>query len=98
VLLALQVLAEREPIDILAFDDSGPGASSGVPFREVDLAVTVPAARMTPQEYIGTLRPTLQAHSNFPPYKRVGPTRMADGQLAAQIEYGVPGSLGLLTP
>jgi hypothetical protein len=98
VLLALQALAAREPIDILAFDDSGPGASSGVPFREVDLALTVPAARMAPQEYIGTLRPILQAHSNFPPFKRVGPTTMPDGQHAAQIEYGVPGSLGLLTP
>ncbi len=72
LLLALQALAAREPIDILAFDDSGPGASSGVPFREVDLAVAFPAARMSPQEYIGTLRPILQAHSNFPPYKRVG--------------------------
>ena len=98
LLLALQALAAREPIDILAFDDSGPGASSGVPFREVDLAVAFPAARMSPQEYIGTLRPILQAHSNFPPYNRVAPTRMPDGQLAAQIEYGVPGSLGLLTP
>ena len=98
VLLALQALAAREPIDILEFDDSGPGASSGVPFREADLAVAFPAARMAPQEYIGTLRPILKAHSSFPPFKRVGPTTMPDGQLAAQIEYGVPGSLGLLTP
>ena len=98
LLLALQALAGREPIDILEFDDAGPGASSGVPFREVDLAVAFPAARMSPQEYIGTLRPILKAHSNFPPFNRVGPTRMPDGQPAAQIEYGVPGSLGLLTP
>ena len=98
MLLALQALAGREPIDILTFGDSGPGASSGVPFREVDLAVAFPAARMSPQEYVGTLKPILLAHSNFPPFNGVGPTTMPDGQRAAQIEYGVPGSLGLLTP
>ena len=98
ILLALQALSDHEPIHVLAFSDSGPGASSGIPYRVVDLAITDPAVGMTAQQYLGTLRQTLIAHANFPAYTKVGPTTMPDGQRAVQIEYAVPGSLGLLTP
>jgi hypothetical protein len=99
LLLALQALANRQPIDVLAFTDSGPGASPDIPFRAVDLAVTDPAASgMPPSEYLGSLRQLLLAHANFPAYTKVGPVTLPDGQTAVQIEYAAPSPLGLLTP
>ena len=38
LLLALALLAGREPVDIVRFGTPGPGASSGVPLRVADLA------------------------------------------------------------
>jgi hypothetical protein len=98
VLLALEALAAKEPIDVLGFSDSGPEASPGVPFRIVDLAITEPGAGTRAPGYLQTLRETLQAHANFPVYTHVGPTKMPDGQTAVQIEYAAPSPLGLLTP
>ena len=97
ILLALQALSDHEPIHVLAFNDSGPGASPGIPFRVVDLAATDPAGGVS-GSYVQTLRQTLQAHANFPAWTSVHPHTMPDGQRAVQIEYAAPGALGLLTP
>ncbi len=97
LLLALQALAAQQPIDVLAFTDSGPGASQGIPFRAVDLAVTDPASGLTAAQYLHSLAQLLNAHANFPAYTKATPVMLPDGQRAAQIEYAAPSPLGLLT-
>lgn len=96
VLLALQALANQEPIDILDFGDSGPGASPGVPFRTVDLAEMDPG--VSAQGYLPTIASVLKAHATFPLYQHVGPVTLADGQTAIEIQYSAPSPLGLLSP
>lgn len=46
LLLALALLAGREPVDIVRFGNPGPGAGPGVPLRFADLAEGVPAAHL----------------------------------------------------
>jgi hypothetical protein len=98
LLLALEAVASHQPIAVLAFSDSGPGASQGIPLRLVDLATTDPASGMTASAYVQSLGQLLNAHSSFPAYTRARPVRLSDGQTAVQIEYAAPSPLGLLTP
>jgi hypothetical protein len=98
ILLLLQAVSDHEPVHILAFSDSGPEASPGVPFRVVDLAITGPGVGQNAAQYIATLRATLEAHANFPKWTSVGPHTMPDGTRAAQITYAAPSPVGLLAP
>jgi hypothetical protein len=97
ILLALQSLADQIPIDVLGFSDSGPGASPGIPFRVVDLAVSDPAAGMSEQPYVTTLASVLTRHATFPPYQKLEKVSY-DGQTAVQVQYTAPNPLGLLSP
>lgn len=96
VLLALQALTDQQPIDVLGFADSGPGASPGVPFRVVALAGTDPASGLTARQYLQQMGQLLNAHADFPAYTKAEPVKV-DGQPAVQIEYAAPSPLGLLT-
>ncbi len=98
VLQLLQALASQEPIDVLGFADSGPGASPGIPYRAVDLAESDPAAGLSGPTYLQSIAAILRAHANFPIYNKVGQTMLADGQKAVQIEYDAPSPLGQLAP
>ncbi len=95
LLLMLQALCNQEPIDILAFGDSGPGASQGVPFRGVQLAEFDANAEVSRSAYLQVMQQVLSAQATFPAYQKAGPT-VADGQTVIQVEYGVPSPLGLL--
>ena len=97
VLLALQALAQQQPIHVVAFSDSGPGASPGVPLREVDLAETNPAAGMSSAAYLQSMIRLLRAHATFPAFTHVGQQRV-DGRTVVQFLYAVPSPLGLLGP
>lgn len=98
ILLALQALSAHEPVHVLAFSDSGPGASSGIPYRVVELAAIDPAAGMNASQYLGTLHRMLLAHANFPAWTHIHLQPMPDGTRAVQIEYAAPSPLGALTP
>jgi hypothetical protein len=96
VLLVLQSLADQQPIDVLGFADSGPGAGPGIPFRAVDLAESDPASSLARPAYLQSIVAILRAHATFPVYTKGGPATLADGQTAIQIEYSAPSPLGLL--
>jgi hypothetical protein len=86
LLQTLQALADRQPIDVLGFTDSGPGASVGVPFRAMEIATTDTASTMTAQEYIQSLHQVLIAQTNA----KLARVILPDGQVAVQIEYEAP--------
>jgi hypothetical protein len=96
VLLALRALANQEPIDVLAFGDSGPGASQGVPFRGVQLAEFDPNALVSRQAYLQVIQQVLDAQATFPAYQKAGPETLSDGETVVQIEWAAPSPFGLL--
>jgi hypothetical protein len=98
LLLTLQSLADQQPIDIIGFTDSGPGASPGVPFRAVDLSTTDPNGGMSSAAYLQGIVQVLRTHATFPAYQKVSRVTLADGQTAAQVQYAAPTQLGLLPP
>ena len=98
LLLTLQSLADSQPIDIIGFTDSGPGASPGIPFRAVNLSTTDPNGGMSSSAYLQGIIRILKNHATFPPYKNVSKVTLPDGQVAAQVEYAAPSPLGLLGP
>ena len=59
LLATLDLLARIQPIDIVAFGDSGPGASAGMPLRLVDLAEAARGALATGAAYLKPLQASL---------------------------------------
>lgn len=98
LLLALQSLADQEPIDVLAFEDADPGAGAGAgaPYRAVVLAESDPASGMSPSAYRQWLAQVVGADATFPVYLKAGSVTLPDGQAGGGIEYGAPTPLGLL--
>jgi len=90
LLLAIQALANRQPVDIASFGDAGPSASPGEPFRSADFAATDP-----PEP---TMISVFRMHPGFPSITHAMLLMLADGQTAVQIEFGVPTPLNLLSP
>ena len=60
LLRALTALARHQPISIVGFGSTGPGASAGLPLRFADLAGNDPAAHLTRTAYLRSVR----AHLN----------------------------------
>jgi hypothetical protein len=98
VLLAIQALAQQQAVYIVAFGDSGPGVSAGVPFRAVELGVTDPTGAMAPAQYVQSMIALLNGHATFPAFAHARQVTLADGQTVAQIQWALPLQLGLLTP
>ncbi|HYB86543.1 MAG TPA: hypothetical protein VEC76_06825 [Streptosporangiaceae bacterium] len=94
VLITLASLAVSHPVTVVSFGDSGPGASAGVPLREVDIAGTgSPADRAAELQRIRSL--VLAQPAVFQP-AHVSLVRRAGGVAALRIEFGAPSPLGLL--
>jgi hypothetical protein len=94
VLITLASLAVTHPVTVVAFDDSGPGASAGVPLREVDIAGTgSPADRAAELQRIRSL--VLAQPAVFQP-AHVNLVRRAGRVAVLRIEFGAPSPLGLL--
>ena len=98
LLLVMEALI-RQPevgqVRISAFNNSGPGASPGVPYRTanlvaVNLHVNEPAS-LYRQQMIALLR----AHATFPPFSHAQPVNLANGQIAVSITYPAPSPLGV---
>lgn len=93
LLLALASLAGHQPIDIVRFENPGPGASPGVPLRFADLAGSVPSAHMDAAAYMRTALTVLSAVA-----ARIRPARIVSGTLqgkpALQIQFTAPSPLG----
>jgi hypothetical protein len=93
LLITIATLAGQGPVSILAFGDSGHGASPGVPLRLAELA-SPPGAK---SGYLQSLVTLLRAQRE--PYlaNSVTLARLANGQEVARIEFAAPSPLGLLS-
>jgi hypothetical protein len=92
LLRALTSLAGHQPIDIVRFENPGPGAGPGVPFRFADLAESVPVAHMGTTAYA---RAAWAVLSSADPATR--PARALsgtlEGQAVLQIQFTAPSPL-----
>jgi hypothetical protein len=91
LLLTLAQLASQWPLSIVAFDDRAPGASSGVPLRSADLAVTGDAAGRAQQ--MSAYAHQLQGYFAS---ARIRAVRLANGQNVVRVEFAAPSPLGVL--
>jgi hypothetical protein len=98
LLLAIQALANQQPIDIVGFGDSGPVAGPGTPFRGVDLAETDISNAMSPTGYVQSMIALLKAHATFPAFASGRQVALPDGQTVVEVVYAAPSPLGLLAP
>jgi hypothetical protein len=98
LLLVLQTLSSQQPIDIVGFGDSGPGASPGAPFRAAELATTDSASSLG-SGYVSWMGSVL-LHPNtaYPAITDARLTNLADGTQVALIEYAAPSPLGQIGP
>ena len=93
LLITLAALSVPYPVNVVAFGDSAPGASAGVPVREMEIsAAGSPASRSAELQHIRSM--VLAQHAVFLP-GHVSLVRLAGGA-ALRIEFGVPSPLGLL--
>jgi hypothetical protein len=93
LLITIATLSHQSPVSIVAFGDSGPGASPGAPLRQAELIAPADAK----SGYLHSVISLLQAQQQ--PYlaNSVALVRLADGRPAARIEFAAPSPLGLLS-
>jgi hypothetical protein len=94
VLIATLASEGPGPVQVVAFGDSGPGASAGVPLREVEIAASPPGARSA---YLPSVLAFLNAQRT--PYlpSSVKTTFLAGGREVVRIVFDAPSPLGLLS-
>jgi len=90
LLITLAALAAEQPVRIVAFDDSSPGASPAVPLRGVEIGPMGDGARALTG--LQLMRSFLDAQRS--PFL---PLRISlDGSSNLNVEYAAPSALGLL--
>ena len=94
VLIATLASEGPGPMQIVAFGDSGPGASVGVPLREVEIAASPPGAR---SGYLPSVLAFLRAQETRYLPGSVKTTFLAGGQEVVRIVFDAPSPLGLLS-
>jgi hypothetical protein len=94
VLITLASLAVSHPVTVVAFGDSGPGASAGVPLREVEISGTGSLANRSAE--LQRIRSLVLAQPAVFRPAQVNLMRLAGGVTALRIEFGAPSPLGLL--
>ena len=88
LLIVMTSLATLHPVDVLAFGDSAPGASAGIPLRSAELSESAGAAVV--QKWLSFLR--VQRNPFLPTVMR---TIRAGGKPVLLIEFAAPTPLGL---
>ena len=93
LLITIATLAAQGRVSIVAFGDSGPGASPGVPLRAAELAQPPGTSRGYLQSVLAFLR------AQQAPYlaNSISLAKLANGQDIVRIEYAAPSPLGLLS-
>jgi hypothetical protein len=100
LLTTLAALAAQHPLRIVAFADSGPGASPGMPLRMAEISAAGGGAASPGPGHARFLRSVLAfLRAQLPPYLAASTRaiRTGDGQDAVQVEFASPSPLGLLT-
>ena len=95
LLIMLPALAATHPIQILAFGESGPGASPGVPLCSADLSGSGRAAGMTDASYLSWLTSFVRAQ--LAPFSGSMAVLRQGDQSILRVEFARPSPLGLLT-
>jgi hypothetical protein len=91
LLTVLAALAAQQPLRILAFDDSSPGASAAIPLRGVEIAPA--GAGTSTAAQLHSMLSFVQAQQVlYLPMRAV-----LAGQSALSVEYAAPSPLGLLS-
>ena len=102
LLTTLAALATQHTLRIVAFADSGPGASPGMPLRMAEISAPGTAGGRAPARpgrarFLRSVLAFLRAQR--PPYlaASVRAAGNGNGQDAVQVEFAAPSPLGLLT-
>jgi hypothetical protein len=95
LLVTLAALSHLDPVEIVKFGGSGPGASAGVPLRSADIAGAVPSGGGRPAA-LAALRAFFRAQRTpyLPPFMET--VRITPRRTVLRVEYRVPSPLGLL--
>jgi hypothetical protein len=94
LLIVIVTMAAQQPLSIVSFTDSGPGAGAGSPFRAAELLGAAGTNRTT---FVQPMIALMQAQQG--PYLPARASVMQlHGHTALYIEYTAPSPLGLLTP
>lgn len=98
LLTTIAGMAALQPVDIVAFGDSAPGAGPGSPLVSVDLAETGSAAHTGNSAYMRSMLAFLRAQRA--PYlaAHAGIVQPPGGQTILLVEFTAPSPLGLLNP
>ena len=104
---AIAFLAVKQPLDILGFGTSAPGAGPGVPLRFAYLAESDAASHLSASQYLSSLLAGL--HALRPPYVPLSETsvsatsvsatsaQLPGGQTVLRVEFAAPSPAGLLS-
>ena len=95
LLIMLPVMAAAHPIQILAFGDSGPDASPGVPLSSADLSGSGQPAGMTDASYQGWINAFERAQ--HPPFAGSAVILRRGEQVIVRLEFSKPSPMGLLS-
>jgi tetratricopeptide (TPR) repeat protein len=102
MLTTLAALAAQQPVRVVGFADSGPGASAGTPLRSAEIAAfrtagSPAAAGWGNAKFLRSALAFLRAQR--PPYlaANLRSARIGAGQVAVRIQFTGPSPLGLLT-
>lgn len=95
LLVAITNIATHQPVFIVAFGDSGPGAGAGAPLRSVELAENGRAAGMSSAPYVRAMIGQLKAQ--LPPYlpAQIGTLVRPGGERVLRVQFDAPSPLGL---
>jgi hypothetical protein len=101
LLVTIEAMAARYPVKIVAFGDSGPGASADIPLRSADLAEFDEVPGTSNAAFMQSMLAFL--HTQPRRYRRYLPAhaetvRLAGGQTVLRIEFAAPSPLGLIGP
>jgi hypothetical protein len=96
LLYTIADMAAQHPVNIVAFSDSAPGASAGLPLRFADLTDRDAAARAGSTAGVRSMLARLRAQGGLPyPYGQAMIVRLAAGQTVVRLEFAAPSPLGL---
>jgi len=88
LLVTLSALAHLMPLHLIAFVDSSPGVSSGVPLRGAEIGAAAAAGLPAMVAFLSAQRtPFAPAAAHI--------TQIAGGQSVVTVRYGAPGPMGL---
>jgi hypothetical protein len=96
LLITIADMAAVHPLRIVAFGDSGPGASADIPFRSAELAELDGKPGTSSSAFIQSMLASLHTESARYRPAHAEPVRLAGGQTALRIEFTAPSPLGLL--